>query len=117
MFASWGIYKVIHKMFIVTIEDINICLPITIIKVVIKANFPGDHPFSWRGMLTRQPACCTSTTVVLINRSINDFCAGLTHDAIPTIALPIRSDIGIITCLITTIVITAKVMFSDHVVS
>ena len=91
MFASRGIYKVIHKIFIVTIENVNICLITAIIAAVIKANCPGDHPFSWRGMPTIQPASYISTTVVTINRKINDFCAGLTGDPVPTISLPIRS--------------------------
>ena len=111
------VYKVIHKVGIVTIENINICLTFAIISAaVIKANCPGDQPFSWRGMTPRQPAGCTSTTVKMINRKVNNFCAALTGDAIPTIPLPIRSDM-LMTGLITTIGTIAKVSFSDHVVS
>ena len=71
-------------------------------------------------MPSRQPASKISTTVaivmpIVINRSINEFCAGLTRDAIPTSPLPFRSDM-IITFLITTIGIATKVMLADHVV-
>ena len=60
-----------------------------IIAVKIKANFSGDHPLAWRGVLTGKPTGGNSATVIGINRGINYFGAGLTRDTIPTVTLPV----------------------------
>ena len=85
----------IHKIGIVTIENINIYFPKAIIATGHKANSPGDDPFFWRGMFSRQPARCSSATVVFFNRRIKDLCAGLTSDPIPAVSLPFGSDLVI----------------------
>ena len=110
-----NIHKIIHVIGVVAIENINICFPIAIIAAPIKADFPGDHPFTRRGMSTSQPAGCSSTTVIIINRIIDNLCAGLTGDAVPASSLPVWCDTAM-TFLITTKVITAKVVFCDLVV-
>ena len=69
------IHKMIHEIRVVAIENIDICFPMAIIVTILKADFLGDHPFTRRGMSTRQPATQISTTVIRINRMINDFCA------------------------------------------
>ena len=41
-----SIYKIIHVIGVVAIENINICFLPAVITIIIKADFPGDHPFT-----------------------------------------------------------------------
>ena len=113
------IHKVIHKVGIVTIENLNTRMIMAITAGSFKANCPGDHPFTRRRVPSRQPTSCISTTVIQSNRSINDLCAGLAGDTIPTITFPLWSDIirPRPPCIITTIVTIAKDSLGEHVVS
>ena len=116
--TNGSIHKIIHVIGVVAIENINIYFPPAIINTITKADFPGDHPITGQRMSTRQPASSSGTTVIRINRIIDDLCAvnavTVVLDAVPPGSLPVWCARFL---LITTIATTAKVVFYDPVVS